>query len=211
MVNSIAVLIVFHAANEKTEENKIKTRQKIKKGRSKRCCRRQSTWLIIAPLSHRYRYDVALLSLLCCTAIALLSFRCGSAVVAPLSRCYLTAITPVLLHCRSADVAPAVATQSHRYRTVIASLLLRCCRSCCCYAVSPAIASAVAPLSLRCRTAFAPLSISCRSAVVLLPLLSLCFRCCCSCCQNAVTAEIAQTVTHGRRLKRQNQGNGFHQ
>ena len=60
----------------------------------------------------------------------------------PLSHRYLIAIAPVLLHCCSAAVAPDVATQSHRYRTVvtllsnryytaIAPLLLRCCCSCC--------------------------------------------------------------------------------
>ena len=127
--HAFAVLIVFHAANEKTEENKIKTRQQIKKGRSKRCCRHQSTWLIIAPLSYRYRSAVALLSLRCRTAITPLSFRCRYAAVAPLLRCCRTAIAPLLLYCRSAAVAPAVATLSHRYRTAIAPLSLRCCRS----------------------------------------------------------------------------------
>ena len=48
---------------KKTEEKNIKTRQQIKKVWSKRCCRRQSTWLIIALLSHWYRSDVASLSL----------------------------------------------------------------------------------------------------------------------------------------------------
>ena len=89
--HAIAVLVVFHAANGKPEEKNIKTRLQIKKGKSKCCCRHQTTWLIIAPLSPR-----------CRTAIATLSLRICSA-VAPLSFC-----------CCSAAVAPAVATQSHR-------------------------------------------------------------------------------------------------
>ena len=76
----------------------------------------------IAPLSPRYRYAVTLLSLRCHNAIAPLLFRCCYAAVAPLSRCCHTAITPVSLHCRSAAFAPAVDTQSHRYRTVVAPL-----------------------------------------------------------------------------------------
>ena len=199
----------FSCRERKTGRKKDKKRQQIKKGKSKRCCRCQSTWLIIAPLSHRYRSAVAPLSLHCCsvvallshryrTAIALLSFRCRSATVAPLSRFCRTAIAPVLLHCRSNDVAPAVATQLHRYCTAIAPLLLRCCRSCCRYAVALSIASVVAPLSRRCRTAVAPLS-----------LLLLCCRCCQSCCRKGITAAIDPAVTHGRLLKRQNQGNGF--
>ena len=141
---------------KKPEENKIKTRQKIKKGGSKRCCHCQSTWLIIAPLSHCFRSAVALpLSLLSCAAVAPLSHRYCST-VAPLLLLLLllrsrTAIPPILRHCHSAAVAPAVATQSHHYHTAIAPLLLRCCCSCCCYAVSP--------LSLRCRTVVEPLSL----------------------------------------------------
>ena len=76
----------------------------------------------IAPLSPQYRYAVTLLSLRCCNAIAPLLFRFRYAAVNPLLRCCHTAITPVLLHCRSPAVAPAVATQSHRYRTVVAPL-----------------------------------------------------------------------------------------
>ena len=185
--HAIAVLIVFHAANEKPEENKIETRQQIKKGRSKHCCCRQSTWIIIAPLSHRY-----------CSAVAPLSLRCCS-VVAPLSHRYRTTIVPLSLR-RSRYV---VALLSHLCRTAIAPLSLRFCCSCCCYVVAPAIASAVAPFSRRCRT-----------AVALLSLLSLrcrcCCSCCCSCCRNSITAAIAPDVTHDRCLKRQNKGNGFH-
>ena len=53
---------------KKPDEKKIKTRQQIKKGISKRCCRRQSTWLVIAPLSHRYRSAFAPLPLRFLTA-----------------------------------------------------------------------------------------------------------------------------------------------
>ena len=160
----------------------------------------------VATKSHRYRTAIAPLSLRCCCscccyAFVPLSHRYRS-IVAPLPLLLLrsrTAITPVLLHCcstvaplslhcRSAAVAPAVATKSHRYRTAIAPLSLCCCLSCCHYAVSFAIASDVAPLSL---------------------LLLRC-RCCLSCYRNGITAAIDPAVTHGRRLKRQNQVNGFH-
>ena len=167
---------------KKTEENNIKTRQKIKKGRSKRCCRLQSTWLIIAPLLHRYRSVVYMLLHRCRTAVTPLSLRCCS-VVAPLL---------------------------HRYHTAIATLSLRYYCSCCRYTVAPAIASNVALLSRRCCTAVAPLSLRCRSAVALLTLLSLCCCCFCSCCHNSVTADISPVVAHGHFIKRQNQGNGFH-
>ena len=151
------------------EENKIKTRQQIKKGKSKRCCRLQSTWIIIALLlhrycsavtqlslrcrsvvallSHRYRYAVDLLSLRCRTAIAPLLFRCCSATVSPLLRCCRTAIAPVSLHCCSSDVAPAVDAMLHRYHTTVAPMLSLL-------------------LSLRSRTAIAPLSRHCHSAAV---------------------------------------------
>ena len=135
---------------KKPEENKIKTRQQIKKGKSKRFCR-QSTWLIIALLSHRYRYAVALLSLCCRTDIASLSFRCRSAAVSPLSRRCCTAIALLSLHCCSASVTPAVATQS---------LLI------------------LTPLLLRCRAVVAQLSHRYCSAIALLSLLSLRCRCC---------------------------------
>ena len=172
------------------EENNIKTRQQIKKGRSKRCCCHQSTWLIIAPILHRYH-----------SAVAPLSLRCRS-VVAPLSRHYHTAIVPLSLRCCRSVVALLL----HRYHTGIAPLLLRCCHSCCFYTVLPlslqcrsaSVASAVAtqaillspPLSRRYRAVIAPLSHRCRSAIAsiaLLPLLLLllsqryhcCYRSCC--------------------------------
>ena len=117
------------------------------------CCRSAITLL-----SHRYRSDVAPpLSLRCRAAVAPLLHRYCST-VAPLmslllSLCSRTAITLLLRHCRSAAVAPDVATQSHRYHT------------------------AIAPLSRRCRTALAPsqrgykqfkielLSLNCHSTV----------------------------------------------
>ena len=93
-----------------------------------------------------------------------------------------------------------------RCRRTIAPLSLHCCRSCCCYAVTPAIASAVAPLSLRCCSAVAPLSprclsavtpllISCCSTVALLPILLIYCRCCLFCCRYALTTVIAPDVT----------------
>ena len=135
------------------EENNIKTRQQIRKIKSKCCCRRQSTWLIIAPLLHRYR-----------SAVAPLSLRCRS-VVAPLSHRYRTAIVPLLL-CRYRSV---VALLLHRYCTGIAPLSLRCCRSFCRYAVAPLshrYHATVAPLlslllSIRSHTAITPLSCRC--------------------------------------------------
>ena len=136
---------------KKTERKNIKTRQQIKKGRLKRCCRRQSTWLIITLLSHRYCYAVALLSLCCRTAIALLLFRCRSAAVALLSHHYCTGINPLLVRCCRSCCRYAVAPLFHRYHDTVA----------------PAIAPAVAPLSLllslRCRSGVAPVSLRCRS------------------------------------------------
>ena len=173
---------------KKTEENKITTRQKIKKEKAKRCCRRQPTWLIIALLLHRYRSTVKPISLYC------------RPVVAPLPHRYCTAIVPLSLCC----CCSVVALLSHRYRTAIAPLSLRCCRSYCRYAVAPIshrYRATVALLLLlllliRSRTAIAPLSLHC--------------RCCHFCCCNGITSAIAPSVTHGCRLKRQNKGNSFH-
>ena len=77
----------------------------------------------VAPLLHRYHSTVAPpLSLRCCAAVAPLFHRYCSTVSALLSLLLLlrccAAITPLSLHCCSAAVAPAVATYSHRYRTV---------------------------------------------------------------------------------------------
>ena len=160
---------------KKLEENKIKNkRAKQRKenqnvvvvanppGSSSLYC-----WTAIAPLSHQYRYAVALLLLRCQTAIAPVSIHCCSAAVASLSHCCCTAIAPVLLHCRSAAVAPAVATLSHRYHTGITPLLLSCCRSCCRYAV--------APLSHSCRAVVELLSLHPRECIN-----NSILNCCCS-------------------------------
>ena len=142
----------------------------------------------------------------CCrSAVAPLSLHCRS-VVSPLSYRYLSAVAPLLLLCRTA-IAPLL----HLYHTSIAPLLLRCLSA----AVdtqshryrSAAVTPAVDTQSL---LLLPPLLIRCHSAVAPQSLLSLCFRCCRSCCSNAVTDAIAPAVTHGCRLKRQNQGNGFH-
>ena len=106
---------------EKLEENKIKTREQNKGRKSKRCCRLQFTWLIIALLSNRYR-----------SADAPISLRCHS-IVAPLSQRYRTSTVPLSLR-RCCSV---VALLSHRYHTDIPPLSLCCCRSCCCYTVAP--------------------------------------------------------------------------
>ena len=131
---AIAVLIVFHSANEKNrrqqdynktanQERKIKTLLSL----PIHLAHHRST---IAPLSLRCPSGVAPLLHRYCTAIVPLSLcRYRSAAVALLLRCCRTAIVPVLLHCRSASVAPAVATQSHCYCTRIAPLSLRCCYS----------------------------------------------------------------------------------
>ena len=121
------------------KKRRIKQGSKTKEGKVKRCCCRQSTWLIIAllsncycsaiaPLSHQYRYAVALLSLRCRHAIAPLC----SAVA-----------TPLLLWCRA-----AVTPLSHRYCSTVDPLLslLLSLRSC----------TAIAPLSRRCRNALSP-------------------------------------------------------
>ena len=105
---------------------------KTKEGKSKRCCCRQSTWLIIALLSHRYR-----------SAIAPISLRYHS-IVAPLSHCYRTAIVPPLsLRCPA-----AVVPLSYRYRSTVALLLslLLPLRS----------HTAITPVLLHCRSGVVP-------------------------------------------------------
>ena len=136
---------------KKLEENKIKTREQNKGRKSKHCCCRQFTWLIIALLSNRYR-----------SAVAPLSLRSHS-VVAPLSQRYRIATGPLSLrHCCS-----AVAHLSHRYHTGIPPLSLRCCRSCCRYAA--------APLSHRCRAVVEPQPLRPREGINITIL-----NCCCS-------------------------------
>ena len=142
--HTFAVLIVVHALNEKTgrkqdKKKGAKQRKEIKSLLSSpthlahHCSTVEPLSLryrsAIALLSPQYRYALTLLSLRCHNAITPLLFRCRYAAVDPLSRSCHTAITPVSLHCCSAAVAPAVATQLHRYRTAIAPLSLCCCRS----------------------------------------------------------------------------------
>ena len=144
----------------KLEENRIKPRQQ-NKGRKIKTLLSSPIHLAhhrytVAPLSLRYRSTIAPLSLRCRTdiatvspcyrsAVAPLSFRCRSAAVALLLRCCCTDIALVLLHYCSAAVAPAVATQSHRYRATVAPLLS--------LLLSLRSLTAIAPLSRRCRTA----------------------------------------------------------
>ena len=133
------------SCSERKNWNKTRLKQgsKTKEGKSKRCCRRQSTWLIIALLSNHYRSAIALLSLRCRTDIATLLLCCRSA-VAPLSHRYRSAIaTPLSLRCSS-----VVTPLSHRYRSTVAPLLslLMSLRS----------RTTIAPLSRRCRTAISP-------------------------------------------------------
>ena len=142
--HAFAIQIVFHAAKEKTEgKKKLKQGSITKEGKSKRCCRRQSTCLIIALLSNRYRSAVAPILPHCHSVVAPLSQRYRS-VVAPLSQRYRTATVPLSLR-RCCSI---VALLSHLYRTSVAPLLPHCCRSCCRYAV--------APLSHRCPAVVEP-------------------------------------------------------
>ena len=174
----IAVLIVFHAGNEKKRIKRI-----LKQDSNSR--QRQ----YIVPVSNlKARKIKTLLSLtihlvhhpIDAAAVDLLLLRCCST-IAPLSLCYRSAVAALSLHCcyAAASVTPAVA---------------------------PAIASAVAPMSLRCRSAVAPLSLWCCSAIpplsvcfrsvfAPLSLLSLRCRCCCSFCRYDVIAAIATAVT----------------
>ena len=132
-------------------------------------------------------------------AVTLFSLLCRST-FAPLS---LLLSLLLSLRCRSccrSAVAP------------LPRLSLRCCcyHSCCRYAVAPVIAPAVTPLSLLmsicCHSAIAPLSVRCRSVVAPLPLLSLlllllCCSCCrsyfCSCCRLNCSCLLPQEAESG--------------
>ena len=135
--HAFSVLIVLHAEKKKLEENKIKT-SKQNKGR-----KIKTLMSLPIHLAH-HRSTVELLSLRCPTYIATLLLCCCSA-VATLSHRYCSAVAPPLSlrRCRS-----VVALLSHRYHTGIAPLSLRCCCSCCRYAV--------APLSHCCRAVVEP-------------------------------------------------------
>ena len=153
----IAVLIVFHAGNEKTRKKTI-LKQYSKSRKEDQTLLSFPIHLAhfcsaVAPLSLRYRSAVALLSILCRTAVAPLSHRC------------LYAVAPLLLRCPS-----AVAPLSHRYRSAVAPPMSLRCRS----AVAPLLrryCSTVAPLlllllSLHCQTAITPVLLHCRSVAV---------------------------------------------
>ena len=125
------------------KKKRLKQGSKTKEVKSKRCCHRQSTWLIIALLLHRYRSAIAPLLLRCCTYIATLSLWCRSD-VAPLFHRYCSAVaTQLLLRCRA-----AVTPLSHRYCSTVTPLLL--------LLLSLRSRTAIAPLSCRCQTAIAP-------------------------------------------------------
>ena len=138
---------------KKLEENKIKTMHKGSKIKTLlslpiHLSHHRST---VKPLLLLCRTNIATLSLCCCSAVAPLSHRYRSAVTTPLLLRCRAAVTPLLHRYRYAAVAPAVNTQSHRYRTSIAPLSPRCYRSCCLYAVTPLshrYCSTVAPLLL---------------------------------------------------------------
>ena len=160
----------FSCSERKKRKKKIKTRQQINKGKSKRCCRHQSTWLIIAPLSHRYCSTVALLSLICRSVVAPLSHQYRSAVAPSLSLCCRAVVAP-LSHRYCSTVAPLLllllSLSSHNAITPLSRHLLRCCRSCC--------RSSVTPLLLCCRTIFEPLSLRFRENIN-----NSKWNCCCS-------------------------------
>ena len=92
-------MIVFHAANEKPEQNKIKTRQRQSR-------KEDQCFVVVAnpPSSSllRCRTAIVLLLLRYHTAIAPLSLRYRSA-IAPLLHRYRSAIAPLLLRYRSAN------------------------------------------------------------------------------------------------------------
>ena len=150
------------------------------------------------------------------SAVAPLSLRCCAA-INPLSICCCCSC------CRYAvasDIASAVAPLSLRCCSSASSvpplpllfllLLLHChcCYLSCCHST---VTPDVGLLSLLCRSAVSPLSFRYQSAVAPLLLRCRCCHCCCqssyrSCCHSTAVA----WIFHFRRLKRNNQGNGFH-
>ena len=115
---------------EQKNWKKTRLKQCTKEGTSKRCYRRQSTWLIITLLSNRY-----------CSAVAPILLRSPS-VVALLSYRYRTGIAPLLLRCYCSFCRYAVAPQSHRKRATVAPLLS--------LLLSLRSRTAIAPLLNRC-------------------------------------------------------------
>ena len=118
------------------KKTRLKQGSKTKEGKSKRCCRHQSNWIIIALRSHRY-----------CSAVTPISLRCCS-VVAPLSHRYCTGIAPLLLRCCRSCCCYVVAPLLQPYCSTVSLLLL--------LLLLLHSRTAIALLSRRCRTAVAP-------------------------------------------------------
>ena len=141
----IAVLIVFHAANEKNRTKKIlkqdsnsRQRQDIVPVRNLKA-RKMKTLLSLPIHLDHHRFAAAAitpLSLPCRSGVAPVSLRCRSG-VAPVSLRCCSGVAPVSLRCCS-----AVAPLSLRSRSSVTQL-------------SPA----VAPLFLCCRSGVAPVSL----------------------------------------------------
>ena len=111
---AIAVLIVFHVANEKTRRKQDKNKTAYQE-------RKIKTLLLLPIHLAHHRSAVARLLLRCCSVVAPMPHRYRTA-IARLSHRYRSAVAPLSLRCRS-----VVALLSHRYCTGIAPLLLRCC------------------------------------------------------------------------------------
>ena len=113
--------------SERKNWKKTRLKQCKKEGKSKCCCRRQSTWLIIALLSNRYCSAVAPILLRCRSVVPLLPHRYRTA-IAPISHRYRSDVaTPLSVRCRA-----AVTPLPHRYQSTVAPmrLLLLSIRSC---------------------------------------------------------------------------------
>ena len=126
----IAVLIVFHAANEKNRKKKIlkkdsKSRMKIKT-------------LLSSPIHLAHHRS----------AIVPLSLRRCRSVVALMSHRYRTGIAPLSLRFCCSCCRYTVAPLSHRYRATVAPLLS--------LLLSIRSRTSIEPLWRRCRTAIAP-------------------------------------------------------
>ena len=114
------------------KKTRLKQGSKKREWKSKRCCRHQPTWLIIALLSHQYRSTVAPISLRCRSVVALLSHR------------YRTDIAPLLIRCCLSCCHYAVAPLLHHCHAVVEPLSLRPIEGinnsilkCCCSTVTP--------------------------------------------------------------------------
>ena len=132
---------------KKLEEKEIKTREQNKG--------RKIKTLLSSPihLAH-HRSTVAPLSLRYCSAVAPILLRCRS-VVAPLPQRYFTATVPLSLRRCCSVVALLSLLLLLRSRTAIAPLL-RHCRSAAVAPAVATQSTGIKPLSRRCRTAIAP-------------------------------------------------------